>query len=78
MQDKDSEEIRRKSFCIEDVEKIWLEYDKQSDVLYIHFGDINEEADEAILTENDVIIRVKGNKILTMTIMEFSRRAGLE
>jgi len=71
------EEARRKSFCIEDVEKIWIEYDRQSDILYIHFGDIDEEADEAILTENDIVVRVRGNKILTMSIMDFSRKTEL-
>ncbi|KSW12246.1 hypothetical protein CF15_05700 [Pyrodictium occultum] len=72
------EEPRKRRYCIEDIERVWIEYDRQSDILYIHFGDIDEEAEEAILTENDIVFRVKSGKLLTMSIMDFSRKAGLE
>jgi len=70
-------EQKPRRLYIEDIEKIYLEYDKQSDVLYIHFGE-EEEADEAIMTENDIIIRIKGDKILGITVMDFTHKTGYE
>ncbi len=65
---------RRKRFCIDDIEKAWIEYDRQSDILYIHFADPDEEAEEAIMTENDIVFRVKGDRVLSMMIMGFSEK----
>ncbi len=54
---------------------LWIEYDKQSDILYILFG--KEEPDESIMLDDDVIVNIKDDKIVGIIIQEFSRRAGL-
>ncbi len=69
---------RPRRLYIENPEEISFEYDKQSDILYIHFADPSEEAEEAIMTENEVILRIKGDRLLGMTIMEFSRKSGYQ
>jgi len=71
-------ERRPRRVYIEDIEKVWLEYDKQSDILYIHFADPEEEAEEAIMTENEIVFRIKDGKLLGMTILEFSRKSGYQ
>lgn len=68
----------KKRYYIEDVEKIVFEYDKQSDILYIHFTDPSEDAEEALMTENEIIIRIKGERILSMTILDFSKKSGYQ
>ncbi|MCE4625157.1 MAG: DUF2283 domain-containing protein [Desulfurococcales archaeon] len=60
---------------IGDLRELWIEYDKQTDTLYINFG--REEPDESIMVEDDVIVNIKGDKVVGIVVMEFSRRAGL-
>jgi len=70
--------VKKRELLIGDIEHIWLEYDKQSDILYINFGYDVEDADESILTENDIVIRIKDGKVVSLTIFDFSRKVGLE
>ncbi len=70
--------MKKRELLIGDIEHIWLEYDKQSDILYINFGYDVEDADESILTENDIVIRIKDGKVVSLTIFDFSRKVGLE
>ena len=58
-----------------DLRELWIEYDKQTDTLYINFG--KEEPDESIMIEDDIIVNIKGDKVVGIVVMEFSRRAGL-
>jgi len=55
--------------------ELWIEYDKQNDILYINFG--REEPDESIMLDDDVIVSLRGDKIVGISIYNFSRRAGL-
>ena len=59
-----------------DIERIWFDYDKQNDILYINFGYNLEDADESIMTENDIVIRIKDNMIVGITVFDFSKRVG--
>ena len=59
-----------------DIKKIWFDYDKQNDILYINFGYNLEDADESIMTENDIVIRIKENRIVGITVFDFSKRVG--
>jgi uncharacterized protein YuzE len=68
----------RKEFTIKDVDKLWLEYDIRNDILYINFGYDIEDADEELLLENDVVVRVKNNRVVGITIFNFSSRIGHE
>lgn len=61
-----------------DVEGLWVEYDRASDTLYINFEEDVEEADEAILVGDDVVVRVRGDRLVSITVSGFSRKAGLE
>jgi len=64
-------------YYIENPERISIEYDQQSDILYIHFNGIEQEADEEILSEDgDVAFRIKQGKILSVMVMNFSRKTG--
>jgi len=60
------------------VEHIWLEYDKQTDILYINFGYDVEDADESILTESNVVVRIKNNRVVSLTIFDFSKKVGID
>ena len=60
---------------VADIRDLWIEYDKQSDILYINFG--REEPDESIMIDDDVVVGIKDDKIVGITIFNFSRRVGL-
>ena len=68
----------KRELMIADVEHIWLEYDRQNDILYINFGYDVEDADESFLTENDIVVRIKNGKVVSLTIFDFSRKVGIE
>jgi len=69
------EEIQRK-YMIANVEKIWFEYDQQNDILYINFGLDVEEADESFLTEDNIVVRIKNNMVVGLTVFDFMKRIG--
>jgi uncharacterized protein YuzE len=54
-------------------EGIDVEYDEKGDVLCISF-DPESAADDSELTENDVLLQYKGDKIVGLTILHFSGR----
>ncbi|MCD6323706.1 MAG: DUF2283 domain-containing protein [Desulfurococcales archaeon] len=68
----------KKDLLIGDLNHIWFEYDSQNDILYINFGYDLEDADESFLTENDVVIRIKDGKVVSLTVFDFSKKVGLE
>ncbi|MGC9009351.1 MAG: DUF2283 domain-containing protein [Sulfolobales archaeon] len=76
---KFSEEISKKKLFIEDIEKnLWIEYDKQNDILYLYFAPENEEPEESILIGEDTVIAVKEDKLISITFINFSKRVNLE
>jgi len=54
-------------------ERIDVEYDERGDALYIAFSP-ETVADDSELTDNDVLLRYKDNKIIGLTILRFSER----
>ncbi len=54
-------------------ELVDVEYDTRGDALYITFSR-DTVADDSELTDNDVLIRYKGDKIIGLTILHFSER----
>jgi len=72
------EKVELRELKIGDVNNIWFEYDKQNDILYINFGYDIEDADESFLTENDIAVRIKNNKVVSLTVFDFAKRIGLE
>ncbi len=67
---------RVKELVVRNIENLWIEYDKHNDILYINFS--REEPDESILVDDDVTVSIRGGReLVSITIMNFSRRAGL-
>jgi len=54
-------------------ERIDVEYDERGDALYIAFSP-ETVADDSELTDNDILLRYKDNKIIGLTILHFSER----
>ena len=54
-------------------ELVDVEYDTRGDALYITFGR-DTAADDSELTDNDVVVRYKEDKIIGLTILHFSER----
>ncbi len=65
-----------KEMPVADAENIWFEYDNQNDILYINFGTDIEDADDQLLLENDVVVRLKKGRIVSLTVFDFSRKIG--
>lgn len=66
---------RLRDLRIASLEEMWIEYDKQNDILYINFG--KEEPDESIMLEDNVEVSIKGDRIVGIAVYEFSKRVGL-
>ncbi|MGA1842244.1 MAG: DUF2283 domain-containing protein [bacterium] len=56
-----------------DIENIWIDYDKEADVLYLSFRK-PQRAKQTIETDDDILIRKDGNKIVGITILHASTR----
>ena len=54
-------------------EKIKLDYDPEGDVLYISFGE-PQAADDADISEDDIIVRTRAGKIVGLTILNARAR----
>jgi uncharacterized protein YuzE len=54
-------------------EKVDVEYDEKGDALYVTFSP-ETVADDSELTENDILLRYKGDRIIGLTILHFSER----
>ncbi len=54
-------------------EDIWMHYDREADVLYLHFKRPNQ-ADDSELTDDDIIIRYENGEVIGLTIMNASKR----
>ncbi|GAB6148628.1 DUF2283 domain-containing protein [Stetteria hydrogenophila] len=61
---------------VANLREVWIEYDRVSDTIYVHFG--REEAEEAIMVDDDVIAYVTGDRLVGLAFLNASRRLGLE
>ena len=52
---------------------VWLNYDAEADALYVHYKRPNLATDTE-LTDNDVILRYKGDELIGMTVLHVSSR----
>ena len=77
MGERNEDELRRE-LLIGDLSNIWFEYDQQNDILYINFGYDIEDADESFLTENDVAVRIKGGRVVSLTVFDFMKKIGAQ
>jgi uncharacterized protein YuzE len=53
--------------------KMWIDYDKEADVLYINFKR-PQKATDSEMTKNGILLRYKGKELVGMTIMDASQR----
>lgn len=53
--------------------KMWVDYDKKADVLYISFKRPQKATDSEML-ENGVLLRYKGTELVGITVLEASKR----
>ena len=53
--------------------KIWADYDKEADILYMHFKKPNH-ADNSEITEDDIIIRYEKGEIIGLSMLNASKR----
>ena len=68
------ESTSRKCF-VELPTSVTLEYDHQTDTLHIVLGNTEEQLDEEILSnDNSVIFGLKNNKLITIIILNFSKK----
>ena len=66
-----------KEYRLTSIDRIWFEYDKQNDILYINFGLDVEDADEEFLTDDNIVVRIKNGRVVSLTVFEFSKRVNL-
>jgi len=55
------------------VAKMRIDYDKESDVLYISFKRPQKATDSEML-ENGILLRYKGDELVGLTVLEASKR----
>lgn len=55
------------------LEHMWVDYDREADVLYLSFRK-PQRATKTIETDDDILVRKDGNKIVGMTILNASTR----
>lgn len=70
-------ESSKRVYMIENPERIEIEYDRQSDILYIFFDKNIEDADEELLSDDgDTAFRIKEGRIVSIMVMNFSNKLG--
>jgi len=52
---------------------LWTRYDEQADVLYMNF-EKPAVATDSELTEDDIIVRYRGDEVIGLTVLHASRR----
>jgi uncharacterized protein YuzE len=57
------------------VGRMWIDYDKEADVLYISFKR-PQKATESEMLKSGILVRYRGNEIVGLTILEASKRDG--
>ncbi|ADL18542.1 MULTISPECIES: DUF2283 domain-containing protein [Acidilobus] len=64
-----------RKLVIGDINNMWIEYDKQSDTLYIGFSD--KEAEESFMLDDGTIVNVSGDELISIVIQNASSRLNL-
>lgn len=68
--------MERKYF-IENLGNMWIEYDKQNDILYLNFTAETGDADEEVLSEDgNVVFRLKEGRLVSIMVLNFSEKIG--
>lgn len=56
-----------------ELEKIKMDYDEEGDVLYINFGR-PQKADDSDITDEGIVVRLRDNKIVGLSILNATKR----
>lgn len=56
-------------------ERMWIDYDKEADVLYINFKKPQKASDSEML-KSGILIRYRGDDVVGLTILDASKRKG--
>ncbi len=56
-----------------DTRNIWIDHDREADVLYVSFRR-PQDADDSELTDEGVIYRYRGDQLVGITILNVSKR----
>lgn len=72
------EDIKRYLPLVSDVmdiskENIWIDYDKEADVIYINFKKPSDP-DDSELTDDDIIVRYEKGEVVGLTVLHASKR----
>jgi len=54
--------------------RFWVDYDAEADVLYISF-ERPQKATDSVMTDEGVLLRYRGDRLVGVTILEASTRA---
>lgn len=54
--------------------KMWIDYDKEADVLYINFKR-PQKATDSEMNKDGILLRYRGEELVGMTILDASRRS---
>ncbi|MBI3970850.1 MAG: DUF2283 domain-containing protein [Chloroflexi bacterium] len=55
------------------IERIWMDYDREADVLYVSFQRPQEATDSEML-DNGTLLRYRGVVVVGVTILDASKR----
>ncbi len=55
--------------------QIWIDFDEEADVLYVSF-ERPQGATDSELTENDVLMRYRGDQLVGVTVLNARKRFG--
>lgn len=55
--------------------RMWIDYDREADVLYINFKKPQKATDSEML-KRGILIRYQGDEVVGLTILEASQRKG--
>ena len=56
--------------------RIWIDYDREADVLYLGLKRPQKATDTRYLDEQGVLLRYRGDELVGITILEASKRGG--
>jgi uncharacterized protein YuzE len=54
--------------------KMWIDYDKKADVLYISFRRPQKATDSVMLKEKGLLLRYKDDRLVGITVLDASKR----
>lgn len=54
--------------------RMWIDYDKEADVLYISFRRPQKATESVMLKEKGILLRYKNSKLVGITVLDASKR----